>query len=61
MVRTASIISSEPIILQADSRSSLAALKKSKRILGGRKISTPDLVDASDSSHSNELSGKGSK
>ncbi|XP_037026570.1 oxysterol-binding protein-related protein 8 isoform X3 [Bradysia coprophila] len=60
MVRTASIISSEPIILQADSRSSLAALKKSKRILS-RKISTPDLVDASDSSHSNELSGKGSK
>ncbi|KAG4075696.1 hypothetical protein HA402_003521 [Bradysia odoriphaga] len=60
MVRTASIISSEPIILQADSRSSLAALKKTKRILG-RKISTPDLVDASDSSHSNELSGKGSK
>ncbi len=60
MVRTASIISTEPIILQADSRSSLAALKKSKRILG-RKISAPDLVDASDSSHSNDISGKGSK
>lgn len=51
MVRTASIINSEPIILQADSRSSLAARKKTKRMLG-RKISTPDLIDNSDSSHS---------
>lgn len=52
MVRTASIISSEPIILQAESRSSLA-LKKTKRLLGSRKLSTPDLIDGSDSSHSN--------
>lgn len=57
MVRTASIISSEPLpLLQADSRSSLAALKSSgKRGRGGRKIlqgSTPDLIDNSDSSRS---------
>lgn len=52
MVRTASIINSEPIILQADSRSSLVQRKKTKRMLGSRKISTPDLVDESDSSHS---------
>lgn len=49
MVRTASIINSEPIILQADSRSSLAGRKKTKRIAAARKT---DHADLSDSSHS---------
>lgn len=57
MVRTASIISSEPLaLLQAESRSSLAALKNSKRRLVARQISqgsSPDLIDGgSDSSRS---------
>jgi len=59
MVRTASIISSEPLtLLQAESRSSLA-LKNSKRIRSSRKISsgsTPDPNDHnSDSSRSNDI------
>lgn len=59
IVRTASIINSEPIILQADSRSTLVAAaavahrKKGKRlVLGSRKISSPELVDETDSSNS---------
>lgn len=56
MVRTASIISSEPItIMQADSRSTLAGIKREKRReLSSRKISSsPDVGDnQSDSSHS---------
>lgn len=58
MVRTASIINSEPIILQADSRSSLAARKKTKRMLSSRKTSTPDCIDGSDSSHSHGRTSK---
>lgn len=51
MVRTASIINSEPIILQADSRSSMAARNKAKR-LAARQATTPDHADLTDSSHS---------
>lgn len=58
MVRTASIVSSEPIaILQAESRSSLVALKSSKRVLKAKRISqgsSPEINNISDSSQSNE-------
>lgn len=52
MVRTASIINQEPIILQVDSRTSLGARKKTKRLLGSRQSATPDHEDLTDSSHS---------
>lgn len=67
MVRTASIVSAaEPIsLLQADSRSSLAVRKNSKRVFGSRKVSqgsTPDPIEHnSDSSRSNERSPSNSK
>lgn len=62
MVRTASIVSSEPItLLQTDSRSSLAVLKNTKRVLSSRKLSqsqtsTPDPNEHnSDSSRSDGI------
>lgn len=60
MVRTASIISTEPLsLLQTESRSSLKMLKNTKRVLSNRKISqgsTPDPMDHnSDSSRSDGI------
>lgn len=64
MVRTASIVSSEPLaMLQADSRSSLQAFKSSRRALAARKTSsdsTPDM-QLKDSDDSNSGGGKGSR
>lgn len=60
MVRTASIVSSEPVtLLQNDSRSSLKGLKSSNRMRSNRKISsgsTPDPIEHnSDSSRSDGI------
>lgn len=59
MVRTASIISSEPMtLLQTDSRSSLQALKQQRRALAARATSgtsTPDHIGQNSSDDSNEV------
>lgn len=66
MVRTASIVSAEPLtLLSTDSRTSLKMLKSTKRVLSNRKISngsTPDPMDHnSDSSRSDGIIPKNSR
>lgn len=66
MVRTASIVSGEPLtLLQADSRSSIAVLKNTKRVLSSRKlshVSTPDPGEHnSDSSRSDGIISRNSR